>query len=29
MAEVRAENITKRKRVVLTIKDKLKICDNV
>ena len=29
MAEVRAGNIMKRKRIVLTIKDKLKICDSV
>ena len=29
MAGVRAGNVMNRKRVVLTIKDKLKICDSV
>ena len=29
MAGVHAGNIMKRKRIVLTIKDKLKICDSV
>ena len=29
MAEVRAGNVTKRKRVVQTMKDQLKICDSV
>ena len=29
MAEIRTGNITKRKRVILTIKDKLNVCDSV